>query len=117
MRKVRPWTDEETELARAHYTRAISPADFFRLVGRTKDAAGRRLEYIDRPEVREKHLRKMQMYRDAAKASGVMNVAARKVDAPPELIEEAARRAKAPRSITASIMGDPPPGFSALDRR
>lgn len=36
---------------------------------------------------------------------------------PSELIEDAQRRALAPRSISAFVFGDPPPGYSALDRR
>ena len=34
-----------------------------------------------------------------------------------ELIEEAKLRAMAPRSLTAEFFGDPPKGWSALDRR
>jgi hypothetical protein len=36
---------------------------------------------------------------------------------PASLIEEAQRRALAPRSISAFVFGDPPSGYSALDRR
>lgn len=35
----------------------------------------------------------------------------------PEMIAEAQRRADAPRSLTAEFFGDPPAGYSALDRR
>ena len=34
-----------------------------------------------------------------------------------ELIAEARRRADAPRSLSAMLLGDPPRGFSALDRK
>ena len=36
---------------------------------------------------------------------------------PPEVIEDAQRRSLAPRSITSAFFGDPPVGWSALDRR
>lgn len=36
---------------------------------------------------------------------------------PPHLAADAARRSSAPRSITALVCGDPPPGYSALDKR
>ena len=36
---------------------------------------------------------------------------------PQHVFEDAARRAEAPRTLTAVLMGDPPIGFSALDRR
>lgn len=36
---------------------------------------------------------------------------------PPDLIEDAQRRSLAPRSITSMLCGDPPKGYSALDRR
>lgn len=35
----------------------------------------------------------------------------------PEMLADAARRANAPRDLTAMLMGDPPRGCSALDRR
>lgn len=35
----------------------------------------------------------------------------------PEVLEEAARRMSAPRTLTGAIMGDPPIGYSALERR
>jgi hypothetical protein len=35
----------------------------------------------------------------------------------PEMIEEALRRNAAPRPATAWLMGDPPPGRSALDKK
>lgn len=35
----------------------------------------------------------------------------------PEMIEEAQQRYLAPRSLTSSFFGDPPKGWSALDRR
>lgn len=108
MRRLSPWTDEETELARLHYKRGVSPEEFLAKTGRTKDAAKRRFEYVDRPEVRERHIKKQQMYRDAAKASGDMHTAARKVAVPPDVLQDAKRRASAPRSLTGVLMGDPP---------
>jgi hypothetical protein len=35
----------------------------------------------------------------------------------PEMIEDARRRAVAPRTLTSSVCGDPAPGQSALDKR
>lgn len=40
-----------------------------------------------------------------------------RVDAPAEIFIEASWRFRTPRSITAWLCGDPPPGYSALDRR
>ncbi len=37
--------------------------------------------------------------------------------APPECIAERERRLSAPRDLTAIFMGDPPKGYSALDRK
>lgn len=41
----------------------------------------------------------------------------RPLAAPSEAVEDAHRRMAAPRSITAFVFGDPPPGYSALDKR
>lgn len=35
----------------------------------------------------------------------------------PEMLEEAYIRSNAPRSLSATLLGDPPVGYSALDRR
>ncbi|WP_439400301.1 hypothetical protein ACRQ5Q_42870 (plasmid) [Bradyrhizobium sp. PMVTL-01] len=44
-------------------------------------------------------------------------VANRFGDVPDDVFEEAQRRNSAPRTITQSFFGDPPAGFSALDRK
>lgn len=36
---------------------------------------------------------------------------------PPHVMADRDRRAEIPRSITSLVLGDPPPGYSALDRR
>ena len=38
------------------------------------------------------------------------------IHVPPEVIEDAIKRANAPRSLTARLMGDPEPGRLALER-
>lgn len=41
----------------------------------------------------------------------------RRVDVPHDVMAEREKRLMAPRSLTASICGDPPEGYSALERR
>lgn len=45
---------------------------------------------------------------------GHISTAGRPTDA---LIEEAKRRLNTPRTISQQLLGDPPPGYSALDRQ
>jgi hypothetical protein len=39
------------------------------------------------------------------------------LEIPSDVLDDRERRMLAPRSITAFVLGDPPPGYSALDRK
>lgn len=55
-----------------------------------------------------KHRTRVRSYRESTVSSS---------RPPSELLEEAKLRAMAPRSLTAEFFGDPPQGYSELDRR
>lgn len=62
----------------------------------------------------QKNNQKKRRKYEAARPGGVELAASRPS---PDMIAEAARRALSPRDLTASLMGDPPRGYSALDLR
>lgn len=109
-----PWTDEQTALAHATYTREIPPALFLQIVGRTKHAARRRMAYIDRPGVARKKCEEKIALRLRQK-QGEPPKPLREV--PDDVLANAIRRASAPRSITAWLCGDPPFSQSALGKK
>lgn len=114
MSRPTEWLASETELARANYH--LPPAQFQRITGRTKQAARAHLKYISRADVRERKNAQKVALRLAMKQCQP-TAAVAPIVVPDEVIAEAARRAAAPRSLTGIVMGDPPIGFSALERR
>ena len=117
----KPWTEEMTERSRQMKARGgATNGEYLAAFGRTRKAVMARLRYLDRPEVRQAQAVQKAAYRRTnevyrAKLDG-RTTPDRHV-APPEVIEDAIRRASAPRSVSAWICGDPPPGWSALERR
>jgi len=118
----RPWDDEMTQRSREMKARGgATDAEYIRAFGRNRKAVMARLRYLDNPAVRAAqaergviYLRSSETYR--AKLKGNRPLPKRAI-VPPEAIEDAMRRASAPRSISAFLFGDPPPGWSALEKR
>lgn len=100
------WSDADTERARQLLKSGADDATFRSELGRTKGSAKSRMftvkfkERISQRNRKDPNSRRPESFH-----------------VPPHVIEDAARRANAPRSITATLLGDPPVGFSALERR
>lgn len=105
------WTPEQELLARELMAAGASAEEFLAKLGRSKDAAYQRLYFHRRTAADWSYRRR--------KPRGVSFQLADPVSARPtaELLEDAKARANALRPITAWICGDPPPGYSALDKR
>jgi hypothetical protein len=93
MKKFRTWAPEDTEIARQMLADNELPEAFLTRLGRSETAAR---EHIKRKDVR---------------AKTESRAAAPKI--PAGVIEDAVRRSLLPERT----FGDPPPGYSALDRR
>jgi hypothetical protein len=100
MTKFRTWTSEDTDIARQMFVNAEPSEAFLAKLGRPESAARERIKRVDLRAKLERRVAATGLSRASAKA-----------------IEDAARRAVAPRSLTAIAFGDPAPGFSMLDRR
>jgi hypothetical protein len=104
-RPVHFWTPEQEALATSLFERNdISDLEFEMRVGRTREATYSRMRLIrqrQNPGIRKNEHR-------AEKASAKPTAA---------MLEDARRRAKAMRSISAFVFGDPAPEYSALNRR
>jgi hypothetical protein len=94
------WTDEEIKLGRQLLAAKAKDSEFRSRLGRSKVAAQTRILYnatsVERYLLTELYPRPV---------------------VPDELLEDRDRRAAAPLSLTAWLCGDPPSGYSALDRR
>ena len=94
------WTEEETRIARRLMQENAPEEEYRRLLGRSKVCARARLERVD-----------------YFSAGGSRRSEPEALTVPTSVWIERATRLGAPRSLTASIFGDPAPGFSALDRK
>lgn len=96
------WTTEQTDLARQMIERGEDEAAFLTQLGRSKKSAIARVDRLkDRPMTR-----------------ACPNIpTSGRVEVPDHVKIEASQRAAAPRSLTAILCGDPPVGYTQLDRR
>lgn len=109
------YTAAEDVIARELFNSDALTEECLRVLGRGRDSVRKRVRYLDDPAFHERsrardRRRQPDRCRRAEDAPPVSKVC-------PALVEDAANRAVAPRSLTAWSFGDPPPGYSALDRR
>lgn len=117
------WTESEVELV--IQLRDDAKLDWYEIaarMGRTAKGAKNRYYFFKRsPEDQAKFLQAKKDYRKTYRSRGgksCMEVRAeRPRDIPDETIREWQTRSMAPRTLTGSIFGDPPIGYSALDMR
>ena len=108
--KPRMWTPEEDQVIRAGVVAGKTYEEISTdLENRTRAAVKGRIRWINiSPEVRKESNRKKRARRIVPahyqKWGSVKNT-----HVPPDVIEDAIRRARAPRSLTAILMGDPEP--------
>lgn len=113
----RDWTEEETEALRAMVSAGLTYTDIATAIDRTYAAIKSRVRYINiSKEVRDTANAKKRARR-VIKTAPHKRVDVIRPTIPDEVIRDAMARAMAPRSITAHFFGDPPQGFSALERR
>jgi len=92
------WTDEETRMLDGGKT----APEIAVILGRSLESVKCKIRYRRVSTIRAE----IDEVRPAARAL-----------VPPECIAERERRHAAPRDLTAIFMGDPPKGYSALDRK
>ena len=90
--RVRKWTKQDIETARRLFEEKAPHEEFIRLLGRTRNGCFAKMDRLRQLSVRRQ---------------GVIPPVQSAPTIPPEVIEDAIRRASAPRSLTAILMGDP----------
>ena len=118
----RKWTKEESETLVRLRMLSISFEEIASRLNRTRKAVEWRWQVLHfTPEKKERYRQSKNAnsgkYRKRAKKTNPLRFVPEKMLAPDIVLIERDIRLAARRTITASIMGDPPPGFSALDRR
>lgn len=108
------WTPDLIARALELSRRGLSRAAVDCMLGLRPGATASKLFWLRHAERREEYERRRREDKDARPASG----AGRERATPtPAAIAAAQARHDAARTLTGLLMGDPPPGFSALDRR
>lgn len=102
------WSDEDTLTAIQMLKARAAPEEFIKRLNRTMAAAISRRSYYQKDEA----VRQMR-----AMHAPMTSLLTGKKMPPAHVMQEAERAMTAPRSLTALICNDPPPGRSALDRR
>ena len=116
------WSEEDTAKARILLARHASPDQFLAEINRTKGAAKSRIEYLDNPNCRQRKYDFVNRSRVKCMAGPTepprrYTTRAAGMPIPEHVLADAAARSNAPRTISEILMGDPPQGYSALDRR
>lgn len=114
--KFKRWTKDEEMKAREMLKNLAAESEFMRAFGRTRAAAIHHINYVDKPIVREKNRIRSNTFRLDKNTTKGRAVKPMRV-VPEEVIADAVRRNSAERTITQAAMGDPPNGYSALDRK
>lgn len=121
-RKFVPWSDEDTAKARELLARNADPSEFMAALNRSRNAAQLRIRYVDDPTMKEREAaryaeRKIR-YRMAKEARGIsVRASPIKIEIPDAVLQDAWKRINTPRSITASLFGDPAETQSALFKK
>ena len=115
--KALPWTPEEDAvlcemtIAGQNYDEIAAA-----LPGRTYAGVKCRLRYVNLSAEDRKEANRRKRARVVVPARYQERVP-KAVEVPPEVFVDRDRRAMAPRDLTGAFFGDPPRGYSALERR
>jgi hypothetical protein len=120
--KFRLWSEEETQrLLDLMKTHGRDFKTIGRLMGRTHQSCEHRWRWINMPADQLERRNKGEAARKAKirnlERGAKHDLPVRKMIIPDHVIIDQQRRLSAPLTISSYVLGDPPPGFSALDRR
>jgi hypothetical protein len=121
---VQTWTAEQEQFILQMERDGFPHSEIARTVRRSRAAVGAKLWHLRNPDGKSRAMRIRQERRDAVKGqprrtayAGCEYVDICSARPTEEMIADRDARHNAPRSITGTLMGDPPLGFSALDRK
>jgi hypothetical protein len=110
--EAKRWTEDEIALLKQRKAEGVKTKVIAFELSRSEVSVAERWRWMNSSEeIKERRRLVRQNY-----AAGIINRATPKV-VPDDVLIERDRRLAAPITINALILGDPRPGFSALDRR
>lgn len=115
------WHPKQWAKAKELLARGMTPSAVAPLVGKTAHQLTEKIRWENMPEARREE-RRLRI--NARRIASGEYKSARPADFPsmgsraaPDLLEQARLRLLAPRTLSQLLMGDPAPGYSALDRK
>jgi hypothetical protein len=116
------WSEEETQILLDHMkTHGRDFKTIGKLVGRTHQSCEHRWRWINMPADQLENRNKRELARKAKirqlEKGMKHDLPVRKLIVPDRVLIERERRVSAPVTINSLILGDPLPGYSALDRK
>lgn len=114
----RRWTDEEWAHAKQLLDQGYAIKNVAKITGRTvRQVCSKKQWMLMSAEGRERKALQKSLRRSEQAEVLKINRADGAISVPEDLVADRNARAMVGRSVTALICGDPPPGWSALDRR
>lgn len=116
--QTRRWTEDETATLKHLKAEGYLVKTIAHKLGRTEVSVRERWRWINKDED-QKEMRRQQvnMNRQQWRSNQAENIVSRALRASPEAIAERDHRLSLRRSLTSAFFNDPPPGYSALDRK
>lgn len=120
--KFNRWSDEETQRLLDHMkTHGRDFKAIAKLMGRTHQSCEHRWRWINMPADQLKNRSTREAARKAKlrklEKGAKHDLPVRKLIVPDDVLFDRDRRISAPITINSLVLGDPVPGFSALDRK
>ena len=111
-----PWSDEEWQRASQLIDGGHAIKVIAQLIGRSYDSLVGKMRYeaMDDEQRQAEHDRINAYRRKEGSPYRKVNVANRPTN---DILDERDRYLSAPRTLSQRLLGDPPPGYSALDRK
>jgi hypothetical protein len=109
--EARRWTEEETALLKQRKAEGVKHKVIAFELGRSMFAVAERWRWLNSSEEIKQNRRRVQRLSQ----SGIITRSPREL--PRDVLAERNHRLSLPLTIGQIVLGDPPPGYSALDRK
>jgi len=114
----RRWTVEETASLKQMKADGYKNKVIAFKLSRTEMSVAERWRWINKSEeLKERRRLQVHQNRQLWRSNQAENIVTRSFRAVPEVLAERDYRLSLPRTIGQIVLGDPPPGYSALDRK
>jgi hypothetical protein len=112
---MRHWTPEQDAQLLELRSQGLQYRKISQILGRSVDALDRRHRLLIMSDAARAEMREHK--NELRRVNRMHKERAAPINIPEDVWAERNARITAPRTVSASLLGDPPPGYSALDRK